>query len=112
MSEYRDLSRLPEDQAYWDDLESRVMAGLQDEIIPAEPAGLWAPLAGRALALGGLAAAAALAALLLVPARTTQQVMTAGLLRLPENDPMVAAFVSAAAPPSLTTLMFSGESPR
>jgi hypothetical protein len=111
MSEYRDLSRLPDDQAYWDALESRVLAGLQDERA-VQPAGWSAPLAGRALGLGALAAAAALAALLLVPARATQQVMTAGLLRLPENDPMVAAFVSADAPPSLASLMLSAESTR
>jgi hypothetical protein len=114
MSEYPDLSRLPEDPAYWNDLESRVLAGLHtgEAVEVIEQDGWLAPLATRALAIGGLAAAAAIAAILLLPARSPAPLAVGGLLRMPD-DPIVAAFVAAEAPPALTSLLLgSGERPR
>jgi len=109
MSEFRDLSRLPSDQAYWDDLEARIVgqavgAAKAGEVVGP---GWWAPLASRALALGGLAAAAGIAALLLVPPRIhDSRGNSTTLLRLP-HDPGMVAFLSAPEPPSLVSLMAS-----
>ncbi|MGH7471550.1 MAG: hypothetical protein ACRENP_26660, partial [Longimicrobiales bacterium] len=89
MTDFRDLSRLPVDPSYWDDLEARIMADLgprvQQGIAPG-PA-WWAPLASRAGALCALAFAASLAALLLVPARPPEPaVISTGFLRLPQDE--------------------------
>ena len=63
MSDLRDLSELPDDPAYWNGLEKRIVAGLGPRIQAAPP--WWAPLAARAWTLGGLAAAAVIVAMLL-----------------------------------------------
>ena len=105
MSEFQELSKLPKDPEYWDRLEARITAELGPLVrgLPETRPEWWAPLATRALALGGLAAAAALAALLLVPPRT-RPTPTTGLLRLPDN-PALIAIVSAPEPPKLASLM-------
>jgi hypothetical protein len=108
MSELRDLSKLPAEQAYWDRLEGRIIgqrgsgaAGRRG----GDRSGWWTPLATRALGLGGLAVAAGIAALLLVPPRARDGATNpAGLLRLPD-DPGMIAFLSAPKPPSLGSLM-------
>ena len=110
MSDLRDLSELPEDQAYWDGLEKRVLAALGPRVQPAQ-AGWWTPLAARAWTLGGLAAAAAIAGLLLMPPRAEPNVVTeAGLLLLPESDPAFVSFVSAPRPPAVGSLLLPGPS--
>ena len=106
MSEFRELSKQPKDPEYWNRLEARITAELGPLVraLPETRPEWWAPLATRALALGGLAAAAALAALLLVPPRARPAAPTTGLLRLPDN-PALIAFVSAPEPPKLASLM-------
>ena len=69
MTERPDLSRLPADPAYWDELEARVMAELGPRVRARPAANALAPLARGAWRLTGLAAAAILAALLLTPSR-------------------------------------------
>ena len=108
MSDLRDLSELPDDPAYWDGLEKRIVAGLGPRV-QAAPTTWWAPLAARAWTLGGLAAAAAVAALLLMPARAEPSVVTeAGLLLLPESDPAFVSFVSSPRPPAVGSLLLPG----
>lgn len=108
MTEFRELSRLPTDQAYWDRLEARITG----ELVPAVHAlasarpNWWAPVATRAWALGSLAIAAGIAALLLLPPRADEDPAPSGLLRMPAGDPALIAFVSAVEPPALASLMF------
>jgi hypothetical protein len=106
MTEFQDLSKLPADAKYWESLEARIMAyvGSRTRGTTARSSG-WSPLAARAWGLGGLAAAAALAALLLMPGRSAPTSNAAGLLSLPEGDPALRALVSASSPPSLAALM-------
>lgn len=106
MSEFRELSRLPKDQEYWDRLEARITAELGPLVrdLPAARPEWWVPLAKRAWALGGLAAAAGITAFLLAPSRTPASAAPAGLIRLPD-DPALIAFVSAPEPPKLGSLM-------
>ena len=105
MSDFRDLSELPGDQAYWDDLEQRIVGGLGPRA-QAVPAAWWAPLAARAWTLGGLAAAAAIAAIVLMPARDAGRASTEpGLLLLPDSDPAFVSFVSAPRPPAVGSLL-------
>jgi hypothetical protein len=108
MSEFRELSRLPEDPEYWESLQARVMSGLPERSPLGAAPRWWAPLADRAWGLGGLAAAAALAALLLVPDRPTPDGLA--LLSLPAEAPEVRALVSAPAPPSIASLMLTSRS--
>jgi hypothetical protein len=107
MTEFRDLSKLPEDPAYWDRLEARIAAELAPAVhrLAARKPSWWAPVATRAWGLGGLALAAGLAALLLLPARASEARSQTGLLRVPDDDPAMIAFVSAPEPPSLVSLM-------
>jgi hypothetical protein len=108
MTDLRDLSRLPEDSGYWDGLEARIMADVGPHVrarADRRPV-LLAPLASRAWGLGGLAAAATLVAVLLAPPRSSDGgPASAGLLRLPTDDPTLRAFVSAPAPPPLVSLV-------
>jgi hypothetical protein len=105
MSDFRDLSELPDDEAYWDGLEQRIVAGLGPRV-PARSDAWWTPLAARAWTLGGLAAAAAIAALLLMPARDEARPVTeSSLLLLPNSDPAFVTFVSAPGPPTVGSLL-------
>jgi hypothetical protein len=110
MTEFRDLSRLPADQSYWDSLEARINAELAPLVRAAadrKPV-WWRPLAARAWVLGGLAAAAAVAALLLVPSRSAgEPTNPTGLLRPPDDDPALVAFLSAREPPDVAALMLT-----
>ena len=104
MRELRDLSKLPADPDYWVELEARVQERAVGAVGAVGP-GWWAPLASRALGLGGLAIAAGIAALLLVPPRTrVSAAPQSGLLRLPD-DPAMIAFLSAPAPPPLASFI-------
>lgn len=99
MSEYGELSSLPEDPRYWDALEQRVLAGLGERAAPPLP--WWAPLAARAWTLGGIAAAAAIGCVLLVPPRREPpSIVSVGLLQL-RGD---AALLAQAAPPAVFSM--------
>ena len=108
MTEFRDLSRLPADQHYWDGLEARITGALAPAVhtLALGRGNWWAPVATRVWALGSLAIAAGIAALLLLPPRAAEDSMPSGLLRMPADDPALIAFVSAAEPPALASLMF------
>jgi hypothetical protein len=111
MSDFRELSKLPDDPCYWSDLETRVLSELGPAVRERvwETEGWWAPLAKRAWVLGGLALAAGVAALLLMPPRSVNgRAVPAGLLRVPATDSTVISFVSAPAPPPLATLVLPG----
>jgi hypothetical protein len=109
MKELRELSKLPTDQAYWVELEARMLerdggtAGRRND----EKTGWWTPLASRAGALVGLAAAAGIAALLLVPPRTQRAAINPTVLFQLPNDPTMAAFLASPTPPSLASLIAS-----
>ena len=108
MRELRDLSKLPNEQAYWDRLEAHIVGQWASGTVGrlgSERAGWWAPFASHAAALGGLAIAAGIAALLLVPPRARGGVTNPTVLfRLPD-DPAMVAFLSSPEPPSLGSLM-------
>src|SRR5262245_19210621 len=103
MSDLRDLSKLPEDPSYWDDLEKRIVSGLGARV--PEAAAWWRPLAASAWGLGALAAAAAIGAVVLLPARNGERPVNAGLLQLPASDPAFVKFVAAPTPPRAGTLL-------
>ncbi|MGH7719294.1 MAG: hypothetical protein ACREON_10680 [Gemmatimonadaceae bacterium] len=107
MNDLRDLTRLPVDEGYWKGLEEKIMAELGPRVREAAGGrrGWWAPLAAHAVGLGGLALAASLAALILLPRADVQKAGPLRLLGVPDNDPVLAAFVSASAPPPLTSLV-------
>jgi len=110
MTELRDFSKVPDDAAWWDDLEARIMAELGPRVRAGERRRTewWAPLAHRAWRLGGLAAAAGLVALLFAPARTHDARPTArGLLRLTTSDARLVPFVTADAPPPIAALVLA-----
>lgn len=102
MSDYRDLSALPHDDEYWQRLE----AAVHEQIgVTQRPAESWVkPLIDRAPVLGWLAAAA-LAALLLMPEPRDDGQQTLPFLRLPDDPLAVTLFASS--PPSLATLLIS-----
>jgi len=108
MSENRGLSRLPDDPDYWERLEARVLETATPRLRAAAGSGrnAWTPLAERAGALTGLAVAATIVAMLLVPARpnATSPAVPA-LLRIPHDDPTLAAFLTSPAPPSVVALV-------
>jgi hypothetical protein len=107
MTEFRDLSRLPDDPAYWEQLESNITGSLGPLVQAGAEAGQgwWSPITRQAWALGGLALAAALAVLLLAPPRDREPSAT-GWLPPPRNDPAVTAFLASDRPPSVATLIF------
>lgn len=108
MMDFRELSRLPRDPGYWKGLEDRIVAELGPRVRDGAEAsaGWWAPLAARAWRLGGLAAAAGLAALLVLPPRAAErQTAPFGLLRLPEDDPALVALLAGSEPPELASML-------
>ena len=139
MSEYRDLSRLPDDDAYWAALESRItgelgpriregasdpggapvaLGGARDarDVRVRDDAGWWAPLEQRAWRLAGLAIAAGLAAVLLLPRDPSpSSTDAAGTIALGPaafllpTDPALAAPLASARPPSIATLVLPAE---
>ena len=108
MTEFRDLSKLPTDPEYWDRLEARITGELTPAVhaLASARPNWWAPVATRAWALGSLAIAAGIAALLLLPPRAAEEPGPSGLLRMPASNPALIAFVSATEPPALASLMF------
>jgi hypothetical protein len=108
VTEFRDLSRLPVDQEYWDALEARIMSDLGPRVREgAFASGGWLrPLSARAWTLGAVALAAGIAALMLMPPRDPDAVdRSSGFLGVPAKDPVVAAFISAPAPPAVAALV-------
>ena len=117
MSELHDLSKLPKDPAYWARLEARISAEL-GPVVAALPGRedrkeWWSPVSARAWALGSLALAAGLAALLLLPPREADTAPSpTGLLKPPNADAATLEVVSATQPPALASLLFSSEASR
>lgn len=104
MNELRDFSKLPDDPAYWSDLEARIVSAMSPEMDAADV--WWKPLARGAWGLGGLAAAAALATLLLAPAREPAPLPTSlSILGARVDDPTLARFIASPAPPQLSSLL-------
>lgn len=117
MSELHDLSKLPKDPAYWARLEARISAELGPVVasLPGHEVRneWWTPVSARAWALGSLAVAAGLAALLLLPSREADPAPSpTGLLMPPNADAATLEVVSAPQPPALASLLFSSEAPR
>jgi hypothetical protein len=105
MSDLRDLSELPNDEAYWRNLESRVLDDLRARQREGGGDEMWFhPLAKRAAGLGWLAAAG-LAALLL-GSRGEHEAVSLPFLQWPD-DPLAEAIL-APAPPPLVSLLISG----
>jgi hypothetical protein len=105
MRKLRELSKLPTDPDYWGELEARILSGRAAGRQGGN--GWWAPVATRAGALVGLAAAAGIAALFLIPPRgSTRNSNPTVLFRLPD-DPAMHVFLSSSRPPSLASLMAS-----
>lgn len=105
MSDYRELSELPRDDAYWRDLEARVLDRLPS--VATQEAGTisWMqPLAKRAAGLGWLAAAG-LATLLLVSGRPDHGGAGLPFLTWPD-EPLADAFL-AGSPPALASLLIT-----
>jgi hypothetical protein len=116
VSEERELSELPSDEAYWQRLEARIVSDLRPQLrdvagarAGAAGSGWWAPLAARALPLGGLAAAAALAALLFASDRVARPGPATGLLAIPDDDPAFNEFVLAPSPPTIASFVIAGD---
>lgn len=109
MTEFRDLSRLPVEQRYWDDLEARITADLSPLIRGTNRrAAWWTPLARRAWLLGGVAAAAVAATIWLLPARSPSGIETVGgMFRVPQQNPALVAFVAAPAPPAVAAVVLT-----
>lgn len=108
MKEFRDLSRLPVDPEYWNALEARIMSDLGPRVRGGSVgSGGWLrPLSARAWTLGAVALAAGLAGLILVPPRDPDAIDgSLGFLGVPAKDPVVAAFISAPAPPAVAALV-------
>ena len=107
MRELRELSKLPADPAYWVGLEARMRGSGAGGQRGSKKPDWWEPVAIRAVGLSGLAIAAGVAALLLVPPRARGGATNpAVLFRLPD-DPAMAAFLSSPAPPSVGTILVS-----
>jgi hypothetical protein len=120
VSDERELSELPSDEAYWEGLETRIVSDLRPRVrdvaaanagAHAEPAGIawWAPLAARALPLGGLAAAAAVATLLFASERVSRTDRSVGILAIPDDDPAFSAFVLSPSPPPIASFVIAGD---
>ena len=102
MNEYRDLSRLPDDPQYWDELEARILAHAgTPPVVPAAAATSW--FAAYAWPLSMVAAAATIAVLLLTPPRSPTSARS--LLPLPVAEPMFNTFFETATPPSVGALI-------
>jgi hypothetical protein len=112
MTELRDLSRLPVDESYWEGLEARIVGELGPRVrqgVVTRP-GWWTPLVEHAWAFGGLAAAAMLALVLVMPERTyTASPIAEMLLRPDDADPALVDFIAAPAPPRLAALVFPAQ---
>lgn len=105
MSDYRELSELPRDDAYWHDLEARLLDRLPLAAAKETGKPSWMqPLAKRAAGLGWLAAAG-LAALLLVSGRPDRRGAGLPFLTWPD-DPLADAFL-APSPPALASLLIT-----
>jgi hypothetical protein len=106
MTELRDLSRLPEDPAYWADLEARIVGAAGKSASPERESEPLGPLASRAWSLSGLAAAATIAALLLLPSRSSSPGgERSGLLKAPQDNQAILDFVTAPEPPGVISLV-------
>jgi hypothetical protein len=106
MTELRDLSRLPDDAAYWANLEARILADVGKPASAGRESEPLGPLAARAWSLSGFAAAATIAALLLLPSRSSSPGgERPGLLKASQDNQAILDFVTAPAPPGVISLV-------
>lgn len=104
----RPMSRLPEDEAYWETLTERVVADAAGRLSAYRCAGTrwWHRLARVSTPLTVGAAAAVIAALLWRPEVAGEPgTSPATLYGFVPNDPLVAPFITSAAAPTMATLM-------
>jgi hypothetical protein len=110
MSEHHpELSRLPTDERYWEQLEARIVGSLPSSAAEHEPVARewWAPLAERAYPVAALALAASIAAFLLLPDPSESSLAAEGLLHPTDNTALVSP-LTAEGPPSISLLVFPG----
>ncbi len=93
-------SRLPDDQAYWDDLAARIAESAEPVLREYRDDAWWHPLAKWSPAIGVAAAAAAIMAVVTMPA--------ASLGATPPNRPSLEQLLSPEDP--VAQAVFGGES--
>ncbi|HYT70999.1 MAG TPA: hypothetical protein VEK78_06410 [Gemmatimonadales bacterium] len=104
------MSRLPEDEAYWEALTERVMTDAAGRLSAYRNAGtrLWHRLARFATPLTVGAAAAVIAAVVWLPEvgpEPTRDTSPGTPYALAPDDPLAGPFVTSAAAPTMATLM-------
>lgn len=104
------MSRLPEDEAYWETLTDRLVTDAAGPLSAYRSAGTrrWHGLARFSTPLTVGAAAAVIAAVLWLPEVAGQPARSGSpesLYAFAPNDPLAAPFVTSAAAPTMATLM-------
>ncbi|MBI3981303.1 MAG: hypothetical protein HY337_00200 [Gemmatimonadetes bacterium] len=104
------MSRLPEDETYWEALTSRLVTDAADQLSAYRSARTrwWRGLARLSTPLTVGAAAAVVAALLWLPEvadEPTGVTLPATLYGFAPNDPLAALFVTSAEAPTMATLL-------
>lgn len=121
MSKHREnrglLSRLPEDEAYWEALTDRLVTDAAGRLSAYRMAGTrwWNALARFSMPLVVGAAAAVVAALLWLPAVAGEPARGSSpetLYGFTPNEPLAALFVTSADAPTMATLMATPTSER
>ena len=114
MSEHREnrgpMSRLPEDEAYWEALTERVVTDAAGRLSANRSAGTrwWHRLARFATPLTIGAAAAVIAAVVWLPevaSEPTSDTSPGTLYALAADDPLAGPFVTSTAAPTMATLL-------
>lgn len=111
------MSRLPENDAYWQTLTDRLVTDAVDRLSSYRSAGRrwWQRPARFFLPLSLGAAAAVIAALIWLPDiadESVEDLSATSLYGFAPGDSLGAAFVTSAAPPTLETLMITPTSER
>jgi hypothetical protein len=104
------MSRLPEDEAYWEALTERVVTDAAGRLSAYRSAGTrwWHRLARFSTPLTVGAAAAVIAAVVWLPevaSEPTRDTSPGTLYALAPDDPLTGPFVTSAAAPTMATLM-------
>ena len=106
MTKFRELSRLPDDPAYWAAFETRILHELGPRVRDgATTVSVWAPVARHAWKLFAFGVAAAAGSVMLIPQASAQDQGARALLRPSEPNPAWAAYVQAGEPRSVTSLV-------
>ena len=104
------MSRLPENEAYWEALTERVVSDADSRLSAYRRLGTrwWHRLARFSTPLTVGAAGAVIAAVVWLPeiaSEPTRDTSPATLYAVAPNDPLAAAFVTSAAAPTMATLL-------